>query len=475
MAQKVLFEIKDAGDKFEFDTTIEKELNQAQLELANLNETIDTIKSLKPECDKLDYSLAVSSGALCGIMDIFLVGGDPVNSPLTALTDNWVDNRVKDFAKLCGWPAKNGDSLASAIRYLENKFAIPYDQHGAGDAGQSIFGLTPTNHHFKSLAHHPSLLGLFFSILDQFTNQSHFVTVGELISLQKADSGFELKGENLLSKLFCAFTNWFGHLVSDVAGSSGSKGRGMGIPSPLWTWTSDIIAIKRTLKIPVSDFNQSMNEIAMKIFTQGYDIRFQVAQSIPVLINELVVRLFYSIRRMLQYFNGYAKEEWIMKNLWNSCEPFSNPTVKRMLTIAHGTFCLIDLSDATIQGMGVGVTAFNPVVFFMRVNIIGIGRFTISLYGETNRRIQLFKHKQPLSTIKQEKILVEYYLEGLQNLADIYDDSDLMIFIKDFSNSQVYQKAFEASIELAEKRKVTPEKILRTKQDIDVYFGGKSK
>ena len=32
MAQKVLFEIKDAGDKFEFDTTIEKELNQAQLE-----------------------------------------------------------------------------------------------------------------------------------------------------------------------------------------------------------------------------------------------------------------------------------------------------------------------------------------------------------------------------------------------------------------------------------------------------------
>lgn len=111
----------------------------------------------------------------------------------------------------------------------------------------------------------------------------------------------------------------------------------------------------------------------------------------------------------------------------------------------------------------------------MRVNIIGIGRFTISLYGETNRRIQLFKHKQPLSTIKQEKILVEYYLEGLQNLADIYDDSDLMIFIKDFSNSQVYQKAFEASIELAEKRKVTPEKILRTKQDIDVYFGGKSK
>ena len=35
-----------------------------------------------------------------------------------------------------------------------------------------------------------------------------------------------------------------GHLVSDMTGSSGSKGRGMGIPSPLWCWTNDIITIK---------------------------------------------------------------------------------------------------------------------------------------------------------------------------------------------------------------------------------------
>ena len=38
--------------------------------------------------------------------------------------------------------------------------------------------------------------------------------------------------------------------MSDVSGSSGSKGRGMGIPSPLWTWTNDIIAIKHTKITP---------------------------------------------------------------------------------------------------------------------------------------------------------------------------------------------------------------------------------
>ena len=78
------------------------------------------------------------------------------------------------------------------MRYLERRFKVPYDQRGAGDAASFIFDLNPKNHHFKSLAHNPTLLGLFFSILDQFNNTSHFVSGGELISLQNANPGFEL-------------------------------------------------------------------------------------------------------------------------------------------------------------------------------------------------------------------------------------------------------------------------------------------
>ena len=49
------------------------------------------------------------------------------------------------------------------MRYLEKKFKVPYDQ-SVGDAASEVFTLTPNNHHFKSLAHNPSLVGLFFSI-----------------------------------------------------------------------------------------------------------------------------------------------------------------------------------------------------------------------------------------------------------------------------------------------------------------------
>lgn len=99
-----------------------------------------------------------------------------------------------------------------------------YDQRGAGDAASFVFDLNPKNHHFKSLGHNPSLLGLFFSVLDQFANTSHFISGGELISLFDADSSFYLRGSNAISKFFCAFVNWIGHLISDMSGSSGSRG-----------------------------------------------------------------------------------------------------------------------------------------------------------------------------------------------------------------------------------------------------------
>lgn len=470
-SKRILLEINDYGNDFEFTSSIDIAMDQAYLEMETLGETINSIKLLKPECDKLDYMLAVGSGALCGIIDIFLVG-KPGESPLGDITDIWFENRTKDFAKLCGWSGGQNNSLSSAIKYLEDKFDIPYDQRGAGDAGSFVFGLTPTNHHFKSLAHNPSLLGLFFSILDQFTNSSHFVTEGELISLIKADDKFELNGNNIPSKLFCAFSNWFGHLISDVSGASGSKERGMGIPSPLWTWTNDLIAIKRKLKIPITEFDMYSNELALKIFNRGYDVRFQTAQAIPVLINEMVVRMLYSIRRLIKYFSETDKDNRSLEYLWGKCDPFSNTTVKRMLTVAHGTFCLVDLGDAAVHGFISGAGTLNPVEFFLRVNILGVGRFTISLYGEARSEINYNRGEKESEFLAREILIIENYIQGLEILSEGYDDKNLINFVDDLKSSNMYTMAFEKSIKLAEKRGVPEKEILKTKKDIDNHFRG---
>lgn len=472
--KNILLEMRVADGNVDFTSSIESAMEHAELELYTLEETINSIHELKPTCGKLDYALAAGSGAICGVIDIFLVGKTG-ESPIGDITDKWFADRTIDFAKLCGWNDKGEKSLSSAIRFLENKFKIPYDQRGAGDTASFVFGINPSNHHFKSLAHNPSLLGLFFSILDQFTNSSHFVSDGELISLVEADGKFKLRGNNVPSKLFCAFANWFGHLVSDMSGSSGSKTRGMGIPSPLWTWTNDIIAIKRSLNIPTSEFDKAINELAINLYNEGYDARFQAAQAIPVFINEMLVRLIYSIRRLIKYFAEVSKEQRSFKLMWKRCEPFSNPTIKRMLTVAHGTFCLVDVGEATARSFVAGASTFNLTEFFLRLNIVGVGRFTVSLYGEVKRGISVHKTEQEIFFVKKEKMIVESYLEGLRILSDIYDDRELVDFVEDFKKCDLYVEAFEKTVKLAEKRNVPENKILKNKADIDSYFlGGKN-
>ena len=466
----VILEINQDNQHFSYLASIDNALDQANQQIEILQETIDSVQYLKPQCDKLDYILCACSGALCGVIDIFLVG-KPGESPIGILTDKWFGNRVCDFAKICGWkgPKSGKDVVKSAIGFLERHFSVPYDQRGAGDAGSIIYDLKPRNHHFKSLGHNPSILGLFFSILDQFTNSSHFVSEGKLLELTDAAEGFNLRGETIPGKIWFGFVNWFGHLISDVAGSSGSKNRGMGIPSPLWTWINDIIALNATLGIPVNEFNRDLNDLALNMYKKGFDFRFQTAQCIPVFINELNVRIFYSIRRLMKYYKNTDKEERSFRKLWSACEPFTNPTVKRMLTVAHGTFCLVDAGDALIHAFAAGGGNFNAVEFFLRLNVAGVGRFSICLYGEAKRAFHIFEAKKEAEFLHKLKRLTEYYIEGLKTLQEIYDDTEYLTFIDDLKNNDPI-KGFSKTAALAQKRGVPDSRILKSKEDIDNYF-----
>lgn len=465
-----ILDISQTEQGFEYLSTIANALEPATIEIQTFQETIDSVQALKPQCDKWDYILSACSGALCGVIDIFFVG-KPGESPFGNITDEWFENRTMDFAKLSGWKgAKDGvNPLTSAISYLERHYKVPYDQRGLGDVGSVIYGLNATNHHFKSLGHNPSLLGLFFSILNQFTNSSHFVSDGQLIELVEADNKFKLRGKNTPAKLWCGFTNWFFHLISDVSGASGSKDRGMGIPSPLWTWINDIIAIKSKQNIPSNDFDKNINELALNLYEKGFDFRFQTAQTIPVSINELVVRLFYATRRLIGYYKNTPKNARTFEGVWTTCKPFSNPTVKRMLTVAHGTFCLVDIADATARGFITGGGSFNPMEFFLRLNVAGVGRFTICLYGETKRTINIHKTEKKAEFATKQQSITEDYIEGLNALKVIYKDKEYLSFIEDLQAYQ-YISAFGKTASLAALRGVEKSKILATKTDIDNYF-----
>lgn len=59
-------------------------------------------------------------------------------------------------------------------------------------------------------------------------------------------------------------------------------------------------------------------------------------------------------------------------------------------------------------------------------------------------------------------------------LSEVYDDRKLINFIKDLKDSELYITAFDKTVDLAKKRSVPDNKILKNKDEVDEYFGGRN-
>ena len=327
----------------------------------------DDLTYKNANCDKYDYMLAATCGMVAGLIDVRFVGLPWGQGAIGKGADKAVDSAVAGFAELLGWegPREGSDPKASAIGFLERKFNVNYDQThgnapGTRGTGGKVDHLTPVNHHLKNLAHSPDLVGLVFSIINQFTNTSTFVSNGKLITIDTET--FELQGSNFPAKVFAGFCNWLGHLASDVAGSSGSTGRGAGIPIPFYSLLQFL---------DVGAFGQHRDtfaKVAVKVFEQGYDLRHGLALAVPVLIGELLTRISWSFKQRLYHHKD-----------WKDCVPAgTNPEVRRMLLVAHGTLCMVDGVDAGLRSGG------DIIQFMLRANIVAWARFGTLAIKEMN-------------------------------------------------------------------------------------------
>ncbi|OPJ57788.1 hypothetical protein [Clostridium chromiireducens] len=362
-------------DKFALENNIdltvdpfENLLSQAQkAEIAERIRSDYTMK--KANCDKYDYMIAAFCGVVAGLIDSFFVGM-PDQSKLGKWTNNQTDKFVEKIAKIKGWnpEAGNENSISNAIQFLEKKYKVSYDQATSKAAGD-LLGMTPGNHHIKSLGHSPDLVGLIFAIVDQFTSTSHFLDNGRLIVFDTETSS--LHGKTFIAKLFCGFSNWLGHLISDVAGSSSGRRNnpdksGSGIPMPFFELFQ--LCNKGNFKIyPGSDKSNNPTEVSLadlsvKIFENHYDARFGMAQAIPVVINEISIRLLWAI-----------KSRFYSNKSWKECIPIgSHPDLRRMLLTGHGVLCLVDGIDAAARSKG------QILLFALHLNFVAWKRLAFS-------------------------------------------------------------------------------------------------
>lgn len=298
--------------------------------------------------DKYDFLMGAVAGVFSGLLDVFFVGV-PGDSILGSWTDKKTGELVMKFAKFQGYSPKGGEhDLQNAVQFLERTYKVNYDQAKSLDTDYMVDHMTMKNHHLKSIGHNPDLIGLCFSIMDQFQGKSSFMCNGKIIRI---DSAYQLEGSNFVSKVYAGAGNWFGHIMSDIAGSSGAIGngnRGSGIPIPFYQMFN-MCNIGE-----FGQYRQPLSTIMVQVFEKGYDLRHGLAMAIPVIIGDLLTMLSWSLKRRF-----YHKWEW------KSCIPSDNyKSYRRMQLVNKAAFCLVDGVDAYLRGGG------NPVATILRMNLI---------------------------------------------------------------------------------------------------------
>ena len=208
----------------------------------DLNNEIDLLSS---QADKWDYLVAVASGILCGMLDIVWVGEFSLENG-RAFASSQIDEFVVKTANVLGF---KGDDLTDAVKFLEDNFPIPSDGNTPDFGG----GL---QHHLRDFAHHPTIVGLIFSLLTQFTGMSYGTDVNGVFKVVPVpDKSKEFIGVDLPDRLFKGTIVWFFHLVSDMAGSRSSAGitGGTGIPGPILALAKELSTLPIFQSIKIKD------------------------------------------------------------------------------------------------------------------------------------------------------------------------------------------------------------------------------
>lgn len=451
---------------------VEQRLVVVNKKVEELNADIDKLTN---HADGIDYTIAVASGILTGLIDSFFVGelglfenaSDEAKAQFREAKgqSNEVVNRfVEKYAKMRGYNPKDGGNLKGAISFLEEKFPVANDNTWSGQ------GISSTHtHHLDDLAHHPTLMGLVSSILVQFFRISFFaskdgkwhprivdtsmkdlscwipvVISGVLKWLSyMAEKNDLLDTDNdlpesvqwlvknihklpIILQLAKVADNWFGHLVSDMGGSKSTAGGGTGVSGIFISLLKEISMLPG---VKDTDLPKIVNDLyaSKKYTTDKVDLRTEIAvikkQAMPVIINEVIVRTFYFVRR---FVSEYQEHKSLVEMNWRKVVPFGNRTVVRMMTIASGTFTAVDMADAGIRAV-VKSGGFNPATlgnFVLNVNFVGVGRFAVAVATDVGMGVKKgIKENKRLDLVGQQL--------QLMNVKVSYQQADMWISAKD--------------------------------------------
>lgn len=420
----------DIGDKRKVEiyneiTEIDDRLEVINARVGELNSEID---SLTNHADGLDYAVAVVSGIISGLIDSFFVGETEIDK-----------DKIQKF--------------------LEGKYHTANDSGYKHKDADGHWTSSAMYHRLDDLAHHPSVAGLIASVLVRYFRLVVFIdgsdgkphiffadtSSPEVTALEKKEqakawigaiigglciwlSNLAIKkyeeidceampeplkklikvvgASPLMLEILKTVDVWVGHMMSDVATSQGIPGIFLSLLKEI-----SILPIIRDTDFRVwvdglyNKGNMNLSEWSGVVFVAAKK------QSLPVLINEALVRGFFFVRHLAEEL----KDKKDFKQVdWNNVIPFKNRTVIRMLTISTGTFTAFDVADAAIRSGG-----FNAACV-LRINFVGVGRFAIAIGSDISMGVKKSKRENERMLLRGEQL-------ELLNAKLFYKEADMWI------------------------------------------------
>ena len=225
---------------------------------------------------------------------------------------------------------------------------------------------------------------------------------------------------------------------------------------------------------------KTFSETMVSVFENGYDARFGVTMAIPVVMNELMIRVIWMIR-----------QKFIRKKTWQESIPTSkHADLRIMIIVGDTTLCLVDGADAVAHGIIEG----NVISFICHLNLVGWIRLIMLVLKELRIRygsivtqvINQFVNKalEEIQTPAEKQRIwefysrLEYYDQHLAELltefvAQVEKEYDELYRAIDatFAEKNTQQQRAENSIKLARISGVSEDRIVKSRKELDELFG----
>ena len=279
-------------------------------------------------------------------------------------------------------------------------------------------------------------------LLKSVSNQMSGTNEGELFPL----------GNDLAEKIIYGTINWFTSLV----------GTDTKLPGPRGSLLKGINESKASVKLmSKNNLNEAFKKEASNgslNLTQGLTFVNFAKQTLPVLLNECLVRAFYFIHRFFQEVsdNNITSIRDLELIDWKSTIPFKNRTVVRMLTISTSVFSALDIATATI---GSAIACDGSIYkflnnFVLHINFIGAGRVILALGADLYMGARLAKERQARSEMIDEMI-------KLENVKVSYKQKN--VWVKAKNTEEVINQSYSM---IAEVTRFAQDSYYETKEDL---------